>query len=130
MNWYYAIAGIFVVITGFVHMILGEKLILSRLKQENLSTHYSGDVTKTTLRWFWHVGSFIVFFVGALALLIGFSDGIIPNEKMVGTLLLIIYMGINGLLILLNITKPKKLMEYPQIIIMLIIMVLFYLGRN
>ena len=130
MNWYYLIAGVFVVITGFVHMILGEKWIFSKLKSENLETHYPGEVTKTTLRWFWHVGSFVVFFVGTLALLMAFTEGLIPAEGFVGKLLAIIYLGINGLLLLLMIPDPKKLRDYPQLIIMIVIMVLLYLGST
>ncbi len=130
MNWYYLIAGIFVIITGFVHMILGEKWIFSKLDPAHLQTHYSGEVTKTTLRWFWHVGSFIVFFVGAISLIMGTTTGIIPNENLVGTLLSIIYLGINSILILLHLSKPKMLKAYPQLIIMLVIMVLLYLGSS
>lgn len=128
MNWYYLIAGVFVIITGFVHMILGEKWIFSRLKPENLETHYSGEVTKTTLRWFWHVGSFIVFFVGILALTMALTNGTISNEAFTGKLLATIYLGINGLLILLNLPNLKNLKEYPQLLIMLVIMVLLYMG--
>lgn len=130
MNWYYLIAGGFVILTGFVHAILGEKWIFSKLNPAMLNTHYSGDVTKTTLRWFWHVGSFIVFFVGGLALTMGISDGLIPAESFIGKLLAFIYLGINSLLIVLHISQPKKLKEYPQIIIMMVIMVLLYLGSN
>lgn len=130
MNWYYLIAGIFVVITGFVHAVLGEKWIFSKLKPENLNTHYSGDVTKITLRWFWHVGSFIVFFVGVLALVMALTDGLIPSEPFIGKLLATIYLGINSLLILVNLKTPKSLREYPQLLIMLLIMVLLYLGAN
>lgn len=128
MNWYFLIAGFFVIITGFVHAILGEKWIFDQLKPESLRTHYSGDVTKITLRWFWHVGSFLVFFVGAIALVMGATEGVIPAEHFIGKLLAIIYLGINGLLILVNLRDLSKLKEYPQLIIMILIMVLLYLG--
>ncbi|MEM7369130.1 MAG: hypothetical protein AAF587_11065 [Bacteroidota bacterium] len=128
MNWYYLIAGFFVIITGFVHMILGEKWLFSFLKAESLDTHYSGEVTKTTLRWFWHFGSFMVFFVGVLALVMGYSDTLIPAENFIGKLLAIIYLGLNVLLIVLNASQPKNLKEYPQLIIMVVIMVLLFLG--
>lgn len=111
-------------------MILGEKWIFSKLKTKHLETHYSGDITKTTLRWFWHVGSFIVFFVGILSLSMGLSDQVIPNESFVGKLLALIYLGINGILIGLHITTPKKIKSYPQLIIMLVIMILLYFGSN
>ena len=130
MNWYFIIAGSFTILTGFVHMILGELWIFSKLKPENLETHYSGEITKTTLRWFWHVGSFIVFLVGTMSLLMGFTDRIITDEHQMGELLSLIYLGINGLLIGLHITNPKKLKAYPQILIMLVIMVLLFLGAH
>ena len=128
MNWYYIIAAIFLFITGLVHMYLGEKWLFEKLNSENLETHYTGGVTKTTLRWFWHFGSFMVFWVGVLALIMGVTDDMITDENQVGKLLASIYLGLNSLLIFLHIKQPTKLKEYPQLIIMIVIMILLYLG--
>ncbi|MEM7040709.1 MAG: hypothetical protein AAF570_27355 [Bacteroidota bacterium] len=130
MNWLYIIAGIFLCITGFVHLILGEKWLFSKLRVENLETHYSGEVTKTTLRWFWHFGSFMVLLVATTALLMGLTDGLIPAEDFMGKFLAIIYLGLNSLLIALHLPNPSNLKEYPQLIIMVGIMVLLFLGSN
>ena len=130
MNTYYLIAGILLAVTGTVHMVLGELWIFRKLKAENLETHYTGDVTKTTLRWFWHVGSFIVYFVGTLAFLMALTDDIVPAEGFVGILCAIIYLGINSLLVVVNMRNPLDLRHYPQLIVMIGIMVLLYLGSQ
>lgn len=130
MNTYYLIAGILLVVTGCVHLVLGELWLFRRLRPENLETHYPGSITKTTLRWFWHFGSFMVFFVATLALLMALTDDVVPAESFVGLLLTIIYLGLNGLLLLLNLPHLRQLTAYPQLLVMLGIMVLLYLGAN
>ena len=130
MNWYWIVAGCIILFTGFVHAILGEKWLFSKLKPENLDTHYSGKVTKVTLRWFWHFGSFIIFGVGSLALTMALSEKIIPAEPFIGKLLAGIYFGLTALLLLFNLHDLKSLKEYPQGLIIFAVGVLLWLGAS
>lgn len=130
MNWYWLIAGGIILFTGFIHAILGEKWIFSKLHTDNLNTHYTGEVTKNTLRWFWHFGSFMIFGVGSLALTMALSDNIIPAEQFIGKLLAGIYFGLIALLILCNISDLRNLKEYPQGLIIFGVGVLLWLGAS
>ena len=130
MNWYWIVAGAFILFSGFIHMILGDKWIFNRLNEEHLQTYYTGEITKITVRWFWHVGSFIIFFISAIVLSMGLTDGIIPEEQFMARLLAGIYAGFIGTLVLVNIKKLSNLKEFPQLILFTLFIILLLLGSS
>ena len=130
MNGFWIAAAVFITISGFIHMILGDRWIFNRLDQTNLETHYSGEITHITMRWFWHVGSFMIFFNAVVVLLMGFSDTIVPAENFVAWLIIVIYLGFIGTLLAVNIKKLGNLSQFPQAILFLVFIGLLFLGMN
>lgn len=130
MNWFWIIAGFFIVFSGFIHMILGEKWIFNQLNAENMVTHYTGEITKITVRWFWHVGSFLIFLNASIVLTMGFTDGFIPEENFVAKLVAIIYAGFIGTLIIVNRKNLGNLRQFPQAILFIIFIALLLLGSS
>lgn len=130
MNWFFVIAGFMIAFSGFIHMILGDKWIFNRLDGEAMATHYTGEITKITLRWFWHLGSFLIFLMAAVALVMGFTEGVVPAEAFVARLLAVIYVGFLGVLVAVNVKNLGSLKEFPQAILFVIFIVLLVLGSN
>ncbi|MEM7032590.1 MAG: hypothetical protein AAF629_23760 [Chloroflexota bacterium] len=128
MNWYWIIAGFLITFSGFVHMILGDKWIFNQLDAVPMETHYSGEITKITLRWFWHVGSFVIFFMAVLVLTMGLTDGLIPVEVFIARLLIVIYLGFIGTLVAVNIKKIGNLKAFPQLPLFVVFIMLLFLG--
>lgn len=130
MNTIWIVAGFLITFSGFIHAILGDRWIFNQLKAENMRTHYTGEITKITVRWFWHIGSFLIFFMAAVVLAMGFSDTIIPveSESLVAQLLAIIYAGFIGVLVVVNRKNLANLREFPQAILFVIFIALLLIG--
>ena len=128
MNWYWVIGGILITFSGFIHMIFGDRWIFNQLDEETMATHYSGEITKITLRWFWHLGSFLIFFMAVVVLLMGLTDGVVPAESFIAQLLAIIYAGFIGTLVIVNLKNLGNLKEFPQAILFVIFIALLLLG--
>ncbi len=128
MNWYWIIAGVLITVSGFIHMILGDRWIFNQLNTEMMSTHYSGEITKITVRWFWHLGIFLIFLMAILVLGMGLTDGFIPAEPFIAQLFSVIYLGFIGTLIVVNSKNLGNLKEFPQAVLFIIFTVLLLLG--
>ena len=130
MNGFWLAAGLLITVSGFIHMILGDRWIFNQLDEAGLETHYSPEITKITLRWFWHVGSFMIFFNAVLVLLMALTEGTIPAENFIATLVIIIYAGFISVLLLVNVENLRNLMQFPQLPLFMVFIVLLYLGFN
>lgn len=128
MNGYWIAAGFMIAFSGFIHMILGDRWIFNRLNASNMETHYTGEITKITVRWFWHIGSFLIFLMAAIVLSMGFTDGFIPEESFIARLLAVIYAGFIGVLVLVNLKDLSNLKAFPQGILFIVFIVLLLLG--
>lgn len=128
MNWLWTIAGIIMLMTGLIHSILGEKRIFNNLKTENLKTHYSGEVTKITLRWFWHFSSIMIASIGSIAFLMGCTEEFIPSEPFLAKILAGVTYGLVVLLVVVNLRDPSNLKYYPQGVVLLVIAFLIWIG--
>lgn len=128
MNWYWIIAGFMIAFSGFIHMILGDKWVFNRLKADKMETHYTGEITKITVRWFWHIGSFLIFLMAAIVLSMGFSDGFIPAESFIARLIAVIYAGFIGVLVIVNLKNLGNLKEFPQGVLFIVFIALLLLG--
>ena len=129
MNWFWIISGILMIIGGGMHTIIGERNVISHLAQDKPQTGFSPDQTFNLIRWFWYLGSFISFWIGAVALMIGASDGWFQDEAAIGKLLASCMVGFSvltfGMVAILN---PKDLQKLAQVVILLLVTVLLYLG--
>lgn len=129
MNWYWIIAGIFMIIGGFMHTIIGEKKVIQRLKSQREQLDFPDNEAFNLIRWFWYLGSFISFWVGAVALIIGVTDGVLEAEATIGKLLASLMFGFSiltfGVVALLH---PKDLQKLAQVVILVLVMVLLWMG--
>ena len=129
MNWYWIIAGIFMIIGGIMHTLIGENKIISKLKLQKEQGQFPDDEAFNLIRWFWYLGSFVSFWIGGIALIIGWTDGVLENESTIGQLLAILMLGFSvitfGIVALLN---PKDLMKLNQVFILVLVTVLLWLG--
>ncbi|MEM7032589.1 MAG: hypothetical protein AAF629_23755 [Chloroflexota bacterium] len=129
MNWYWTISGVLMIVGGLMHTIVGERNVISYLAKNKPVTGFSADQTFNLLRWFWYLGSFVSFWVGTVALIIGASDGVIPEEAFIGKLLASLMFGFSvitfGIVAILN---PKQLEKLSQVVILIIVTVLLWLG--
>ncbi|MEM7128857.1 MAG: hypothetical protein AAF702_21160 [Chloroflexota bacterium] len=131
MNWYWVISGILMIVGGLMHTVVGEKNVISYLAKNKPTTGFSPDQTFNLIRWFWYLGSFISFWVGGIALLIGAADGIIPEENFIGRLLASLMFGFSiitfGAVAILN---PKELAKLSQVVILVVVTILLWLGAS
>ena len=129
MNYYWTIAGILMIIGGLMHTIIGEKNVISHLSKNKPITNYSPDHTFNLIRWFWYLGSFISFWVGAVALTIGLWDGILPNERIIAKLLASLMLGFSVLTIgIVAMLNPRDLSKLAQAGMLILVMILLWLG--
>lgn len=128
MNWFFVIAGFMIAFSGFIHMILGDRWIFNRLDPADMETHYTGEITKITLRWFWHLGSFLIFVVAIVTLIMGFTEGVVPSEAFVARLFAVIYGGFIGTLLVVNSKNLGNLRAFPQAGLFIIFIILLLLG--
>lgn len=129
MNWYWTIAGVLMIVGGLMHTVIGEMQVISHLGRNKPETGFSGDQTFNLIRWFWYLGSFISFWVGAVALVIGATDGVMPEEQFLGKLLASLMFGFSvitfGIVAALN---PKELAKLGQVVILMLVTVLLWVG--
>ncbi len=129
MNWYWVIAGIFMIVGGVMHTIIGEKKVIQTLKRQKNQGQFPDDEAFNLIRWFWYLGSFISFWIGSVALVIGLTDGVLENEQTIGKLLASIMFGFSiltfGIVAMLN---PKELKKLAQVVMLVIVMVLLWVG--
>ena len=129
MNWYWLIAGILMIIGGIMHTVIGERNVIRKLKEQKDQGGFPTDEAFNLIRWFWYLGSFISFWIGVLAILIGYTDGILEAEQTIGKLLASIMFGFAiltfGIVALLN---PKDLQKLGQVVILILVMVLLWIG--
>lgn len=128
MNWYWTIAGILMLLGGLAHTLIGEKNVISHLKKQKPKTGYEPDVAFNLIRWFWYLGSYISFFVAAIALIIGTTDGIISNEDLVAKLMSGIIFGFVLTFGIIAVLNPKKLSELSQVVILAVVHILLWFG--
>ena len=128
MNWFWIISGILMIVGGGMHTIIGERNVISHLAQDKPQTGFSPDQTFNLIRWFWYLGSFISFWVGGVALIIGFTDWL-PAETTIGWLLASIMFGFSILsfapVAWLN---PKEILKLSQVVILIVVTVLLGIG--
>lgn len=131
MNIYWIISGLLMVAGGLMHTVVGEKSVIAHLAKNKPVTGFSAEHTFNLIRWFWYLGSFISFWVGGVALLIGFTDDIVPAEPFIGKLLATLMFGFSiltfGIVAALN---PKELSKLSQVIILVIVTLLLWVGAR
>ena len=131
MNAYWILSGIFMIIGGLMHTIIGEKKVIAQLKQQKDKGGFPDNEAFNLIRWFWYLGSFISFWIGAVALVIGLTDGVLENEQTIGKLLSSIMFGFSvltfGIVALLN---PKDLKKLSQVFMLIFVMVLLWMGAS
>lgn len=130
MNIFWLIAGIFILISGLVHGTLGELWLFASLTDDRLESHYTGEVTRIILRWFWHFGTFMIVAVAALTLTMALTNGIIPAETFVARLIAGMYGGLLLILALFTLPKPHTLKEFPQALLMVFFVVMLLWGAG
>ncbi len=130
MNWYWLVAGILMIMGGLMHTIIGERNVIQQLKAEKAKGNFPDDASFNLIRWFWYMGSFFSFWVGAIALVIGYSDDVLADENTIAELLSYFMFGFSiltfGIVAILN---PKELQKLGQVFILILVMVLLWLGR-
>lgn len=128
MNWFWIISGILMVLGGVAHTVVGEKNVIAHLAQAKPETGFSGDHTFNLVRWFWYLGSYVSFWVGGVALIIGLSDRL-PSETVIAQLLATLMFGFSiltfGVVALLN---PKELGKLGQVVILIVVTALLWIG--
>ncbi len=129
MNWYWIISGVLMIIGGLMHTVVGERNVISHLARNKPTTGFSPNQTFNLIRWFWYLGSFISFWIGAIALIIGLTDGVIPAENFIGMLLASLMLGFSmitfGVVAALN---PKELGKLSQVVILVAVTILLWVG--
>lgn len=128
MNWYWIISGIFMVIGGVAHTVVGEKNVISHLAKNKPTTGFSPDHAFNLIRWFWYLGSFVSFWVGAIALIIGVTD-MLPSENIIGYLLASLMFGFSVLTIaIVAALNPKELGKLSQVGLLILVTILLWIG--
>ena len=129
MNWYWIIAGAFMIIGGLMHTIIGEKNVIRELHKLKQNGKFPTDEAFNLIRWFWYMGSFFSFWIGAIGLTIGLTDGVLEEEVTIAKLMASFMFGFSiltfGIVALLN---PKDLIKINQVFILIVVMILFWLG--
>ena len=119
------------VIGGLMHTIVGERNVISKLKVEKDKGGFPDNASFNLIRWFWYMGSFFSFWVGAIALTIGYTDNVLEYENTIAELLSYFMFGFSiitfGIVALLN---PKELTKLGQVLILIVVMILLWVGRN
>ena len=128
MNWYWLISGILMVIGGLMHTVVGEKQVISHLAQNKPETGFSPDQTFNLIRWFWYLGSFVSFWVGGVAIIIG-ATAWLPAEQTIGYLLASLMFGFSVVTFAaVAILNSKEIMKLNQVFILILVTVLLWLG--
>ena len=116
------------IVGGAMHTIIGERNVISHLAQAKPQTGFSPDQTFNLIRWFWYLGSYLSFWVGGVALIIGLTDWL-PSKAMVGWLLATLMFGFSvltfGVVAILN---PKELSKLGQVGILFVVTILLVIG--
>ena len=117
------------VLGGLAHTIIGEKNVISKLKAQKDAGQFPDDEAFNLIRWFWYLGSYISFWVGAVAIIIGATDMWLDSEALIGQLLATIMLGFSvitfGVVAMLN---PRSLLKLAQVTILWLVTVLLWLG--
>ena len=129
MNYYWIVSGVLMVLGGLAHTYIGERNVISKLKTLREEPGNLGQDAFNLIRWFWYLGSFISFWVGALALIIGTTDGVITDEPQMGKLLASLMLGFSvltfGIVAILN---PRELKKLGQVVILVAVTILLWVG--
>ena len=129
MNWFWIVSGLLMIVGGLMHTIIGEKNVIAELKSLNAQGKFPADDAFNLIRWFWYMGSFFSFWVGAIALIIGFTDGILENEQTIAWLLVTFMIGFSVITFgIVAILHPKDLKKLSQVFVLLLVTVLLWLG--
>jgi len=129
MNWYWIISGIFMIIGGLMHTFIGEQKVIAKLKKLKDTTDFPDNEAFNLIRWFWYMGSFFSFWIGAIALVIGTTDGVLEDEATIGKLLSSFMFGFAVLTFgIVAIWNPKDLKKLSQVGILVVVMILLWLG--
>ncbi|MEM7369131.1 MAG: hypothetical protein AAF587_11070 [Bacteroidota bacterium] len=129
MNWYWSISGVLMIIGGIMHTVIGERNVISKLKAQKDMASFPDNESFNLIRWFWYLGSFVSFWVGAVALMIGAADGILPEESIIGKLLASLMFGFSVLTFaIVAILNPKDLQKLSQVAILVLVTVLLWMG--
>jgi len=131
MNEYWIVAGVFMIIGGLMHTIMGEKKVMAELKRLKEEGDFPDDEAFNLIRWFWYLGSFVSFWIGGISLIIGLTNGVLENEETIAKLLSSLMFGFSiltfGIVVLLN---PKDLLKLSQVLILIFVMVLLWFGAS
>lgn len=129
MNIYWTIAGGLMVLGGLAHTVIGEGKVIRHLKGLKDGLDALDDEQFNLIRWFWYLGSWVSFWVGGVALMIGLWDGIFVAEKEIGLLLASLMAGFSvltfGIVAVLN---PRELGKLAQVVILIVVTVLLWVG--
>ncbi len=129
MNTYWIISGVLMIVGGLMHTVIGEKNVISYLAKNKPETGFPPDQAFNLIRWFWYLGSYVSFWVGGVALVMGLTDSVVPEEAFVGKLLASLMLGFSvitiGIVAALN---PKQLTKLSQVLILILVTVLLYMG--
>ena len=119
------------IIGGMMHTIIGERNVIQKLKTEKEKGNFPDDASFNLIMWFWYMGSFFSFWVGTIALIIGYTDNVLENENTIAELLSYFMFGFSiltfGIVALLN---PRELKKLGQVSILILVMVLLWIGRS
>ncbi len=131
MNEYWIVAGVFMIIGGLMHTIIGEKKVIAELKRQKEMGDFPDDEAFNLIRWFWYLGSFVSFWIGGVSLIIGLTNGVLENEEIIAKLLASLMFGFSiltfGIVAILN---PKDLIKLSQVLILIFVMVLLWVGAS
>lgn len=128
MNGYWIVSGVLMVIGGLLHTLIGERNVISYLAKNKPTTGFSPDQTFNLIRWFWYLGSFVSFWIGGVAILLGVTD-ILPAEATIGKLLATLMFGFAVVTIgVVAILNPRELSKLSQVGLLVLVMVLLWLG--
>ena len=131
MNEYWIVAGVFMIIGGLMHTIIGEKKVIAELKRQKEGGDFPDDEAFNLIRWFWYLGSFVSFWIGGVSLIIGLTNGVLENEEIIAKLLASLMFGFSiltfGIVVLLN---PKDLLKLSQVLILIFVMLLLWFGAS
>lgn len=112
-----------------MHTIIGEGKVIQKLKKLKEKQSFPDNEAFNLIRWFWYLGSFISFWVGAVALTIGTTDGILEHEATIGKLLSSLMFGFSVLTFsVVAYLHPKELKKLNQVVILIVVTVLLWLG--
>ena len=119
MNVSLIVLGSLGLIGVLAHIVLGELFIIGALKKKDLPTSFlgDGDVTKRYLRWFWHVGSFVIGASSLSLIVIGIIYDT-SGTQLLARFIAVQFVAIFGVFLIVAIPRPELFIRVPQGVVM------------